>query len=99
MPTGDTEMVLLQRIAREETATFEDAVSRWSRDQDNFGLCHKILGAAFWRNDWPHNENWKVMDGILKMPEGQDKQSKMALAKKESPLFFAACCEDRVCGA
>ncbi|KAL8963953.1 MAG: hypothetical protein Q9183_004819 [Haloplaca sp. 2 TL-2023] len=98
VPAGDTDMVLLQRIAREETATFEDAVSRWSRDHNNFGLCHAILSSAFWRNDWPHDDNWKVMDGILKMPEGPQKQSKMTLAKQESPRLFAACCRDPLCG-
>lgn len=29
------------------------------------------------------------MDEILKMPEGKEKEEKMALAKKESPLLFA----------
>ncbi|KAL9579963.1 MAG: hypothetical protein Q9212_004777, partial [Teloschistes hypoglaucus] len=76
----------------------EEVMTRWSRDRANWGMCEAVLRSTFWTTEWPHNAAWKVVDGILKMPEGKEKEEKMALAKKESPLFFAACLKDDLCG-
>ncbi|KAL9583228.1 MAG: hypothetical protein Q9203_005170, partial [Teloschistes exilis] len=81
-----------------DRVVLEDAMTRWARDPDNEDLCKAVLRATFWRDDWDHNDDWRKMDKILKMPKGKKKEEKMAEAKKESPLFFEACLKDDLCG-
>ncbi|KAI4204935.1 MAG: hypothetical protein LQ350_000787 [Teloschistes chrysophthalmus] len=76
----------------------EDAMTRWSRDLENRGVCDWVLRETFWTTEWPYNQDWKDIHGILSMPEGKEKEEMKARAKKESPLFFAACLKDNECG-
>ncbi|KAL8693867.1 MAG: hypothetical protein Q9218_001376 [Villophora microphyllina] len=94
----DANGYLLLTANAEDRNIFEDAVTRWARDPDHWDLCKEILKRTFWTDDYPHDDAWYVVNGILAMPEGAEKSEKIALAKKESPLFFAACLEDGLCG-
>ncbi|KAL8721892.1 MAG: hypothetical protein Q9225_001528 [Loekoesia sp. 1 TL-2023] len=98
VPSGDTDLQILYQGSQNERELFEEGVSRWARDQTNFATMENILRAAFFTNEWERNDDWHAMDNILKMHEGEEKQAKMAKAKKESPLFFAACLDDPFCG-
>ncbi|KAI4251684.1 MAG: hypothetical protein LQ352_004709 [Teloschistes flavicans] len=89
---------LLLQATGGDRVILEDAMTRWSRDPQNFDTCQAILRGTFWTDEFLHDEAWYVMDGILKMAEGTKKSEKMAQAKKESPLLFAACLKDPWCG-
>lgn len=98
VPHRDAELQTIYEVSQNERSLVEEGISRWARDQSNFAAMGNILRAAFWTDEWEWTEDWLVMDGILKMPEGDEKKEKMEVAQKESPLFFAACLEDPLCG-
>lgn len=98
IPCDDKDQNILYEGSQKERAIFEEAVSRWARDEGNFQAAREVLRATFWTNQWMIDDDWHVVDNILKMPEGPEKAAKMAAAKAESPLFFAACLEDTLCG-
>lgn len=98
VPSGDVELQRLYEVSQNERNLFEEGVSRWARDQSNFATMGSVLKAAFWTDEWERTHDWHVIDKIFKLPEGDEKKQKMALAQKESPLFFAACLEDPLCG-
>ncbi|KAL8697304.1 MAG: hypothetical protein Q9201_007194, partial [Fulgogasparrea decipioides] len=100
IPLGDRDLQELWQhsCTLEGQVTFENVVSRWARDVNNKALVEEILERTFWTNGFPLNDDWHVIDDILKMPEGPEKSIKVAQAKVESPLFFAACLEDDYCG-
>ncbi|KAL8683486.1 MAG: hypothetical protein Q9186_000526 [Xanthomendoza sp. 1 TL-2023] len=97
------EVDALRNLPWQDREVFEEAISRWARDPDHNDLIREILKAAFWVDQslpsgWPHDEDWHIMDTILKLPEGPEKVAKISQAKLESPLFFAACVKDSFCG-
>lgn len=99
IPADDKEQNVVYQGSQSERDIFEEAVSRWARDPSNKTVAGEILWAAFWWDRWgPNNDDWQIMHNILKMPEGPEKVVTMNRAQAESPLFFAACLEDVLCG-
>lgn len=97
---GDKEQNHVFQCSQYEPTLFEEAVSRWARDPSNYTVGRDILWATFWWDKWgPNNTDWQIMHHIFKMPEGPEKAAKISQAEIESPLFFAACLEDALCGS
>ncbi|KAL8938539.1 MAG: hypothetical protein Q9216_003843 [Gyalolechia sp. 2 TL-2023] len=88
-----------QEVSQIKRDRFEEGVSHWIRDQRNFATMRNILRVAFWTDERERNQDWHVMDGIMKLPGVDEMKDKIEKAQKESPLFFTACSEDLFCGA
>ncbi|KAL9011000.1 MAG: hypothetical protein Q9173_004118, partial [Seirophora scorigena] len=97
IPADDNELNFLDEGSNAERDTFEEAISRWARDQHIFAAARETPWVALWRDDFAVNDEWHAVDDILKMPEGPEKEVRVAWAKEESPLYFAACLDDEDC--
>lgn len=74
----------------------EEAMRRWemiSHEDMTF-----ILKNAGWINWLNPTEEWNIMDQILRMDEGPEKQRLIAQARLELPKFVKNCLEDHLCG-
>ena len=90
-----------KEIAR-HLVTFEAVILWWAMIDDKTGglnVARVLRKAGFIPvMEMPYCSEWVVMDSIFKMVEGEEKERKIATAKKESPLLFQYCLKDLWCG-
>ena len=69
------------------------------RDIGGFTI-RKVLRKAGWvvLDEIHESAEYAIMDKLLKMPEGGEKEAKLAQAKKEAPRFVDWCVNDLFCG-
>lgn len=91
-------------ISKGHQALFEEGIRRWtdnvaqlaSRLDDTW--LDRILYKSIWTRDPSLNPDWLVMAGIKRMDPGLERDSMLARAEHESPLFFVRCMADGNCG-
>ncbi|KAI4091593.1 MAG: hypothetical protein LQ344_004013 [Seirophora lacunosa] len=52
IPADDNELNIFHEGSNAEHETFEEAISKWARDQHTFAAARETLRAAFWRDDF-----------------------------------------------
>ena len=81
---------------------FEAAILRWAINDDKTGghnVVRVLRKAGFIpMMEMPYTSEWMIMDSIFKMAEGEEKERKIRMAQKESPLLFQYCLKDIWCG-
>lgn len=79
-------------------AAFKEAMKRFAMMVDHDSRLAPILEQACWtRSVWGSYE-WMVISGVKSMPDGMEKEEKLAQAKAELPRFFERCMNDPHCG-
>ena len=100
-PTEPRFWVVGQEIMR-HMAFFEAAILWWALRDDHSGgdnVARTLRKAGWVRSfDMPYTVEWKTVDAILVMAEGEEKEKKLAQAREESPLLLQYCLEDIWCG-
>ena len=99
VPAGDQGFEeILQALRKSDNCIIlEQAIWDWSRLADP-KLIDNLLLRAGWVTSEYQSPDWYVVDSILKMPDGEERNHMIARAKLESPTFFDECEKDPFCG-
>ena len=90
----DRELITLLREVRRPT--MEGAIRVWAHEMPH--RIGPVLNRAGWYERLERRPEWYTVDEVLKMEEGEEKEKKMAAARKESPRFFEQCANNLLCG-
>lgn len=89
----------VNEISQGNRQAFEDAIKEWALTADH-GWVAAIVRMSGYRNHSRRDQTneWKEMDYILKLPDGEERSLLMAKAKEASPRFHEECKRDIFCG-
>ena len=77
-------------------AILEEAIRRWA--MSNIYSVEGVVRRAGYMLKGDRPQEFMVMSDIKKMPEGPEKEQKVAQARRESPRFAEECMNDEYCG-
>lgn len=97
VPTDECFNDLLKDISNNGRPELEAAIRTWAGEQPH--RVEPVLNKAGWGLNIERTQDWYIMDAILKMPDGEEKDELLAQAMAESPRFYQQCVEDYLfCG-
>lgn len=91
LPVDDPDfMDLVQRISRGNGLLFEQVVAQWAPGANPYWI-DEIVKRAGWTTGDNRTRDWEIIDAILKMPNGEERDDLIRQAKQERPRFFDEC--------
>lgn len=91
LPVDDPDfMDLVQRISRGNGLLFEQVVAQWAPGANPYWIDEIVKGAG-WTTGDNRTRDWEIIDAILKMPNGEERDDLIRQAKQERPRFFNEC--------
>ena len=78
---------------------FEEGIRAWACQPKNDKMVAAVLEKADWtQSNFVRSPEWIIMDNILKMEDGEEKESLLRQAERDAPRVYAACLDHVWCG-
>ena len=78
-------------------AILEEAIRRWAAN-NIYSVEGVVRRAGYMMHRCDRSREWTIMADIKRMPEGPEKEQKVAQARRDSPRFAEECMNDESCG-